>query len=153
MKKLVLIPFFSVLFLVVASCSKSDDSKSADTPIAEFIKFKCNGTQYEFSNPEILRSNEITLKAVTNNEKNITIFLPLNSASGTYPISDAFSNGASTASLAIYALGLDGYAKPDSGVVTVSSAVGNNLKGTFNFAVFSTGQTFVISEGSFNVGN
>ncbi len=153
MKKLILVPFLSLLFLVITSCSKSDDAKDVETPSAKSIKFKCNGTQYEFTNPEILRSSEISITALTTNEKRITLFLPLNATTGTYPISDAFSNGNSTASLGINAIGLDGYAKADSGNVIVSSAVGNNLKGTFNFTVLSAGQTFLITDGSFDVGN
>jgi hypothetical protein len=154
MKKLVLIPLFSMLFLMISSCSKSDDAKTAETPTtsAKFIKLKCNGTQYDFANPEMLNSNARSLLGFTTNEKRITIFVPLNVTPGTYQITDSPSNvNAYQVSLAINALGFDGYAT--SGSMTITSVSGNNVKGTFACKIPNIGLVFDITEGSFDVGS
>lgn len=152
MKKFVLIPILSMFFLVVASCSKSDDAKTVETPTAKFIKLKCNGIQYNFTNPEMLNSGAKSLLGYTTNEKRVTLFVPLNVVPGTYSITDSPSNvNAYLVSLEINALGLNGYA--NSGSMTITSVSGNNVKGTFSCSIPNIGQTFEITEGSFDVGS
>ena len=57
MKSILKTTLFSFLFLFLSSCSKSEDSKPADdTDSAKFIKFKCNGTLYEFNDPDVINS-------------------------------------------------------------------------------------------------
>ncbi len=155
MKKNVLFAFFKIAFLfLLVSCSKSDDSNSNQPPVSttEFIKLKCKGVGYNFTNPEILNSLTKSLVAFTPNEKRISIFVPLNVAVGTYSITDTPSNVNSYGiSLAINAINLDSSAT--SGTITINSVTSNNVKGTFSCTIPGTPDAFVVTEGSFNVGN
>ena len=147
-----------LLSIICISCSKNDDTKvtpvtdPANIVAGEFINLKCNNVQYNFINPEILNSGAKTLNAFTTNEKRISIFLPLTVTAGTYSITDSSNPNAYALSLAINLINLDAYAT--AGSITVTSVTSNNVKGTFNCSFPSSGgQNFIVTEGSFNVGN
>jgi hypothetical protein len=156
MKKLLLTLLTIVSLVINFSCSKNDEpGKPADNEpmqTSEFIKLKCQGVEYNFTNPEILNSQIKTLVSFTTNEKRISIFLPLNVAPGTYSITDSPSNLNSYGiSLAINAINLDSYAT--SGSMNITSVTSNNVKGTFSCSIPGTTNPFIVTEGSFNVGN
>ena len=155
MKSIFKTTLYSLLFLFLAACSKSDDNASNNSnepnSSAEFIKFKCNGTLYEFSEPEIINSLSKSILAFEPNVKRITLFVPLNVSPGTYPIVNMPSNvNAYGVFINIIPIGLDGSSA--SGNMIITSVNGSNVKGTFTCTISSNGQNFEITEGSFNAG-
>lgn len=152
MKKLLFL-FLSLIFLsMFTSCNKDNNTTPTQVSTTQFIKFKCNGIQYEFDNPIVENSSFKVIKATKPNDKSFELYTQVNLPVGTYPIQDSFSGNVATANISINSIGLSN-GGATSGELKVTSVTGNNIKGTFNFAFSKNSIDYNVTEGSFNVGN
>jgi hypothetical protein len=140
------------VFVLVSSCSGSDDNSNNQTTNDLFIKFKYNGVQYNYADPGTINSLSRSISAfeeVGNTSRSIVLFMPLEVTTGTFSITDSpsdvnsysgyFSDGPTDMSF-------DG----TSGTMVITSVTSEYVKGTFNFSAEIDGQIVEVTNGSFS---
>ena len=148
---------FCLLFVTAISCSSDDDNQSnSDTSQSFFAKV--NGIDY---NPEFVTgfeteiSNALVITGSMGDGEQMQIFLSATTPIGTYDFADD-----TNLAIQAYYQATDGSANDVaafaiSGSLTINTLDTTNQKvsGTFNFSgiVPNTGETFTVSDGTFNV--
>jgi hypothetical protein len=144
---LVLLAFSAISF----NCS-SDSSSSSSSNF--YLKCKVNGTWVEFTDPFVINS---LAKSITGNDsesgKVVTLFTPLNVATGTFTITDEPSNVDSFAGSYSDFNG-DVYTDNETGTMSITEVNADVIKGTFTFTGDDgNGGTITVTEGSFRAEN
>jgi Family of unknown function (DUF6252) len=139
------------LTLGLSSCSKSDNTPVVPTPADNFIKFKYNGTVYNYT-PETLNSlkkNVMGTKGINGTLEMLNLWLPLNVVVGSHNITNEPSNEAAYCSvLTITPAGITSMSAT-TGSYTITLVDADYVEGTFQFSGSSNGIAVQVTEGSF----
>lgn len=149
--KSTLIAFLAITTLALQSCSKDDSENegSSDT----YVRFTLDGTDYDFKDIASATSLSLTLTGTegdidSGEYSSLGIFLPLAPTEGTYDVTDFFGSGDHKITLTSESLDIN-FSFAESGSITITSASGEFIEGTFSGIVTSDNVDFTITNGSF----
>ncbi|MBF6641277.1 hypothetical protein IVB69_07280 [Flavobacterium sp. J49] len=150
-KKAAMLIVLAIAGAISFNCS-SDSNSSASTNF--YLKCKVNGTWVEFADPMVINS---LAKSITGNNadngKVVTLFTPLNVATGTFTITDEPSNVNSYAG-SFSDFNEEVYTDNETGTMVITEVNANVIKGTFSFTGDDgNGGTITVTEGSFRAEN
>ena len=151
MKKSTLI--FTLLIGIILSNCSSDDDSGTNNDTETFIRFNANGTDYDFSEPAIAQSanvsingNQLTGGIIT---ENISIWLPIGFTTGTFQLTGDFGDpGDYKIFYDSQDIGIDGFA-PSVGELTLSSITNDFIEGSFSFSGTDNGISITVTNGTF----
>lgn len=141
---------------ITISCSSDSDGGSSSDEL--FMKFKVNGTQYNYGDDDVqtlqsLSTNVMVLGDDSDNFTTLSLWMPNNKTTGAHPIVDDLANLETTyqAHYGNADLSVDG----TSGTMNITSITTEFIEGTFNFTGTDaeTGDTYNVTEGSFRAYN
>ncbi|WP_136668685.1 DUF6252 family protein [Flavobacterium sp. H122] len=146
MKKI--IGLLAIFTLILSGCSSDGDG--SDNNSSTYIKFKVNGQSYNYE-PETIVSLKTLVDGYTGNGntlKRISLWMPNEVATGTYPITDTPSD-VETYNASYSSEGESIYIDGTSGTITITSVTDDYIKGTFSFSGDNEGATVNITNGEF----
>ncbi|WP_298136281.1 DUF6252 family protein [Flavobacterium sp.] len=150
LKKLTVLLVLVLTSSLLVNCSSDGDGGSSSDTF--YLKYKINGTLVEVSDPEVINSLSKSLTGFTTNGKSLTLYFPLDVATGTYSITDEPSNvdayGASYSDFETEVA-----SDNETGTVTVTQVNADVIKGTFSFVGTNEGATYTVTEGEFRAEN
>ncbi|WP_316634941.1 hypothetical protein [uncultured Flavobacterium sp.] len=146
---------FAICALVLSSCSNDsqDPDKSEQGSTEEFMKFKYNGTVYNFE-PGISTSLNVNImgaSGIDNTYKSVSLWMPKTITAGSHAVVYDLSKLESTYQVSFSFMPDFSNASATSGTVNITAVDDKKIEGTFTFSGTKGDKTFTVTEGSFRI--